>query len=138
MVLAQDVFKPEGEMFFRVKAGDMAGGRMEDHIDGFAFGLTLHGGDGHVQIKMLGFQVAQLMLQNLGLPFRREKRIEVDIKSAVVIGYADALHLAGQSDMADIIINHMGKGEVLSLFDGVPQLFLLPDVHPRGLHPWQA
>ena len=109
VVLGHDVFQPEGEMFFRMKAGDMAGGGMENHIECFAIGLTLHCGDGHVQIKMLGLQVAQLMLQDLSLPFRREKRIEVDIKSAVVIGYADALHLAGQSDMADIIINHIGK-----------------------------
>ena len=89
-----------------MKAGNLAGGRMEDHIESFTLGLTLHNGDGYIQIKMLSLQVTQLMLQNFVLPFGREERIDIDVKGAVVIGYAYALHLAGQGHMADEIINH--------------------------------
>ena len=111
MVLGQDVFEPEGEMFFRMEAGDVTGGGMEDDIEGFAFGLPLHRRDWHIQIEMLSFQMAKLMLQYLVLPFVRKERVDIDIKGAVIIGDADALHLAGQGYMADEIINHNSKGK---------------------------
>jgi hypothetical protein len=43
VVLGEDGFQPEGQMFLRMKTGDLPCGRVEDHIQGLALGLTLHG-----------------------------------------------------------------------------------------------
>ena len=51
LVLPEDAFKPAGEMLRGVEAGELSGGRVEHHVDGLTLGLTLHGGDGHIQIK---------------------------------------------------------------------------------------
>jgi len=63
-VLQADAFKPAGKMLGRMKAGELSGRRVEHNIDSFTLGLTLHGGDGQVQIKMLRLKVPELMGQH--------------------------------------------------------------------------
>ena len=48
-----------------IKAGDFALRRVEDNVQRLAVGLTLHAGQGQVEIKMLLLQVAQLVLKRL-------------------------------------------------------------------------
>ena len=79
---------------------------MEDNVQRFAVGLTLHAGQGQIEIKMLLLQVAQLMLKRLLTLLRGETGIYIDIEAAVIIRDADTLDGAGQGDKADIVFEH--------------------------------
>lgn len=65
-----------------IKTGDFALRRMEDNVQRFAVGLTLHAGQGQIEIKMLLLQMAQLMLKRLLTLLRGETGIYIDIKAS--------------------------------------------------------
>ena len=79
---------------------------MEDDVERFPVRLALHAVNGHVEIKMLVPDMAQLMLQRLLLAGGREAGVDVDIEAAVVIRERHALHLRGQGDEADEGVGH--------------------------------
>lgn len=98
--------EPMGKGRLGIKIGDFALRRMEDNVQRFAVGLTLHAGQGQIEIKMLLLQMAQLMLKRLLTLLRGETGIYIDIEAAVIIRDADALDGAGQGDKADIVFEH--------------------------------
>ena len=98
--------EPMGKGRLGIKTGDFALRRVEDNVQRLAVGLTLHAGQGQVEIKMLLLQMAQLMLKRLLTLLRGEARIYIDIEAAVIIRDADALDGAGQGDKADIVFEH--------------------------------
>lgn len=98
--------EPMGKGRLGIKTGDFALQRMEDNVQRFAVGLTLHAGQGQIEIKMLLLQMAQLMLKRLLTLLRGETGIYIDIEAAVIIRDADALDGAGQGDKADIVFEH--------------------------------
>lgn len=75
-----------------IKAGDFALRRVEDDVQRFAVGLTLHAGQGQVEVEMLLLQMAQLMLKRLLALLRGETGIYIDIEAAVIVRDADALN----------------------------------------------
>ena len=89
-----------------IEAGDFALRRVEDDVQRLAVGLTLHAGQGQVEIKMLLLQVAQLVLKRLLALLRGETGVYIDIEAAVIVRDADALDGAGQGDKADIVFEH--------------------------------
>ena len=98
--------EPMGKGRLGIKTGDFALRRMEDNVQRFAVGLTLHSLQRDIQIKMLTLQMEQLMFKRLFLLKRGETRIYIDIEAAVIIRDADALDGAGQGDKADIVFEH--------------------------------
>ncbi len=106
MLLDRDCPEPMGKGGLGIKAGDFALRRMEDDVQRFAVGLTLHTRQGQVKIKMLLLQVAQLMLKRLLALLRGEAGVYINIETAVIIRDADALDGAGQGDKADIVFEH--------------------------------
>ena len=95
-----------GKGGFGIKAGDFALRRVEDDVQRFAVSLTLHAGQGQVEVEMLLLQMAQLMLKRLLALLRGETGIYIDIEAAVIVRDADALDGAGQGDKADIVFEH--------------------------------
>ena len=67
--------EPMGKGRLGIKTGDFALRRMEDNVQRFAVGLTLHAGQGQIEIKMLLLQMAQLMLKRLLTLLRGETGI---------------------------------------------------------------
>lgn len=108
MLLRGSHAKPVKKSGLRTEAGELAGGRMENNIDALAVSLTLNKGEGEIKIKMLALYVGKLMLQGLLLTGRREGRIDIDIKAAVIIGKDNTLHRQRESDKTNIVINHRG------------------------------
>lgn len=106
MLLGRDGPKPMGKGGLRIKAGDFALRRVEDDVQRLAVGLTLHAGQGQVEIEMLLLQMAQLMLKRFLALLRGEAGIYIDIEAAVIIRDADTLDGAGQADKADIVFEH--------------------------------
>lgn len=106
VLLGRDGPKPMGKVRLRIKAGDFALRRVEDNVQRFAVGLTLHAGQGQIEIKMLLLQMAQLMLKRLLALLRGEAGVYIDIEAAVIVRDADALDGAGQGDKADIVFEH--------------------------------
>ncbi len=106
VLLGRDGPKPMGKGRLRIKAGDFALRRVEDNVQRFAVGLTLHAGQGQIEIKMLLLQMAQLMLKRLLALLRGEAGVYIDIEAAVIVRDADALDGAGQGDQADIVFEH--------------------------------
>lgn len=106
MLLEGGGAEPAQEGRLGLKAGQLAGGRVEDDVDALAVGLTLDKVDGQVEKEMLALDMAQLVGED-GLTARvGEKGVDVDIKAAVVIREDDALDGQGQGDEADIVISH--------------------------------
>ncbi len=106
MLLERNCPEPMGKGGLGIKAGDFALRRVEDDVERFAVGLTLHARQRQVEIKMLLLQVAQLMLKRLLTLLRGEAGVYIDIEATVIIRDADALDGAGQGDKADIILEH--------------------------------
>lgn len=106
VLLGSNCPEPMGKGRLGIKTGDFALRRMEDNVQRFAVGLTLHAGQGQIEIKMLLLQMAQLMLKRLLTQLRGETGIYIDIEAAVIIRDADALDGAGQGDKADIVFEH--------------------------------
>ena len=106
MLLGGDGPEPMSKGGLGIKAGDFALRRVEDDVERFAVGLTLHAGQWQVEIKMLLLQMAQLMLKRLLALLRGEAGIYIDIEAAVIIRDADALDGTGQRDKADIVFEH--------------------------------
>lgn len=106
VLLGSNCPEPMGKGGLGIKAGDFALRRVEDNVQRLAVGLTLHAGQGQVEIKMLLLQVAQLVLKRLLALLRGEAGVYIDIEAAVIIRDADALDGAGQGDKADIVFEH--------------------------------
>ncbi len=106
VLLGSNCPEPMGKGGLGIKAGDFALRRVEDNVQRLAVGLTLHAGQGQIEIKMLLLQVAQLVLKRLLALLRGEAGVYIDIEAAVIIRDADALDGAGQGDKADIVFEH--------------------------------
>ena len=106
VLLGSNCPEPMGKGRLGIKTGDFALRRMEDNVQRFAVGLTLHAGQGQIEIKNAPASDGAAHAQASPSRCCGRGGSFIDIEAAVIVRDADALDGAGQGDKADIVFEH--------------------------------
>lgn len=93
-----------GEGVLRREVDELALRRVQREVERLPAGLTLHTLNGHIDIKMLRRDMAQLMLKHLRAPFLRQGGVYIHAEAAVGIRDRHPLDAQWQRDEADVAL----------------------------------